>query len=190
MTRRLDHTTRQSIAKKMRGGMRPEVLAREYGVSVRTVYRCAQFMRQLQIERGSRTETVVCRVSPAELALFDERLRAAGLDNRSEALRSVIRSVGGMAAPDAELAEALHAMKAALNRVGNNVSQIARRMNAAKNRGQALPFSETDHAEIRHLAGMVLDFADEIALMAQGRRNTLELTLSDELKALARRKGL
>jgi hypothetical protein len=37
---------------------------------------------------------------------------------------------------------------------------------------------------------MVLDFADEIALMAQGRRNTLELTLSDELKALTRRKGL
>jgi hypothetical protein len=63
-------------------------------------------------------------------------------------------------------------------------------MNAAKNRGQALPFSERDHAEIRHLGGMVLDFADEIALMAQGRRNTLELTLSDELKALARRKGL
>jgi len=41
MTRRLDHTTRQSIAKKMRSGVRPEVLAREYGVSVHTVYRCA-----------------------------------------------------------------------------------------------------------------------------------------------------
>jgi len=147
-------------------------------------------MRQLQIERGSRTETVVCRVSPAELALFDERLRATGLHNRSAALRTVIQSVGGMAAPDAELAEALNAMKAALNRVGNNVSQIARRMNDAKNRGQALPFHEMEHAEIRHLAGMVLDFADEIALMARSRRSTLELTISNELKTLARRKGL
>lgn len=95
--------------------------------------------------------------------------------------------VPGMAAPDAELAEALHAMKGALNRVGNNVSQIAKRMNDAKNRGQSLPFSETDHAEIRHLAGMVLDFADEVALMADGRRSTLELKISDEPRKLAKR---
>ena len=187
MTRRLDHTTRQSIAKKMREGVRPDVLAREYGVTVRTVYRCAQFMREIQIERGSRTETVVCRVSPADLALFDEKLKEAGVRNRSEALRNVIRNVGGMAAPDAELAEALLAMKGALNKVGNNVSQIARRMNDAKNRGQALPFSETDHTEIRHLAGMVLDFADEIALMADGRRSLLELKIANELKTLAKR---
>ena len=130
---------------------------------------------------------MVCRVSPADLALFYEKLKEAGVRNRSEALRNVIRNVGGMAAPDAELAEALHAMKGALNKVGNNVSQIARRMNDAKNRGQSLPFSETGHAEIRHLAGMVLDFADEVALMADGRRSSLELKISDELKSLAKR---
>lgn len=56
MTRRLYHTTRQSIAKKMHEGSRPQVLAREYGVTVRTVYRCAQFMREIQIERGTRTQ--------------------------------------------------------------------------------------------------------------------------------------
>ncbi|MCG6902675.1 MAG: hypothetical protein LJE68_08340 [Rhodobacter sp.] len=187
MTRRLDHTTRQSIAKKVREGVRPEVLARDYGVTVRTVYRCAQLMRQIQTERGSRTETVVCRVSPADLALFDAKLKDAGIRNRSEALRNVIRNTGGMAAPDAELAEALHAMKGALNRVGNNVSQIARRMNDAKNRGQPLPLSEEDHTAIRHLSGLVLDFADEIALMAEGRRNNLELEISDQLKRLAER---
>lgn len=74
-----------------------------------------------------------------------------------------------MAAPDAELAESLHAMKGALNKAGNTVSQIAKQMNDAKNRGQPLPFSEADHAGTRHLAGMVLDFADEVALMADGR---------------------
>lgn len=187
MARKLDHTTRQTIAKKVREGVRPELLAREYGVTVRTVYRCAQFMREMQAERESRTKTVVCRVSPADLALFDEKLSEAGIRNRSAALRNVIRNVGGMAAPDAELAEALLTMKGALNRVGNNVSQIARRMNDAKNRGQNLPFNETDHAEIRHLAGMVLDFADAVALMAEGRRRTLELEIADELKDLAKR---
>lgn len=185
MGRKLDHTTRQSIAKKLREGVRAELLAREYGVTVRTVYRCAQLMRQIQIERGSRTETVVCRVSPADLALFDEKLKSVGIRNRSEALRSVIRSIGGMATPDMELAEALHSMKAALNKTGGNISQIARRMNDAKNRGYPLPFNEEDHTAIRHLSGMVLDFADEVAQMADGRRNTLEVEISEELKRLA-----
>lgn len=60
-------------------------------------------------------------------------------------------------------------------------------MNDAKNRGHSLPFSEKDRVEIRHLAGMVLDFADKVALMADGRRSSLELKISDELKTLAKR---
>lgn len=187
MGRKLDHTTRQSIAKKLREGIRAELLAREYGVTVRTVYRCAQLMRQIQIERGSRTETVVCRVSPADLAMLDKKLKSAGIRNRSEALRSVIRTIGGMATPDTELAEAFHSMKAALDKVGGNISQIARRMNDTKNRGYPLPFTEEDHTAIRHLSGMVLDFADEVAQMADGRRSTLEVEISEELKRLAER---
>lgn len=187
MTRRLDHTTRQSIAKKVREGVRPQVLAREYGVTVRTVYRCAQLMRDIQIERGSRTEVIVCRVSPADLAQFDAKLKEAGIRNRSEALRNVIRNTNGMAMPDAELAEALLSMKGALNKVGNNVTQIAKRMNDAKNQGQALPFAEEDLMEMRHLAGFILDFADEADLMARGRRAALELKISDELKRMAER---
>ena len=176
MTRRLDHTTRQSIAKKVREGARPQVLAREYGVTVRTVYRCAQLMRDIQIERGSRTEVIVCRVSPADLAQFDAKLKEAG-----------IRNTSGMAMPDAELAEALLSMKGALNKVGNNVTQIAKRMNDAKNQGQPLPFAEEDLVEMRHLAGFILDFADEADLMARGRRAALELKISDELKRMAER---
>jgi len=34
---------------------------------------------------------------------------------------------------------------------------------------------------------MVLDFADEITLMAEGRRNNLEFKISDELKKMAER---
>lgn len=165
-TKKLDHTTRQSIAKKFREGVRPQVLAREYGVTVRTVYRCAQLMRDIQIERGSRTEVIVCRVSPADLAQFDAKLKEAGIRNRSEALLS---------------------MKGALNKVGNNVTQIAKRMNDAKNQEQPLPFAEDDLMEMRHLAGFILDFADEADLMARGRRAALELKISDELKRMAKR---
>ncbi|NIZ10969.1 hypothetical protein [Pseudooceanicola sp. HF7] len=185
MAKKLDYTTRQSIAKKVREGVRPAVLAREYGVTVRTIYRCAETMRQIREERNSRTETVVCRVSPADLAIFDEKMKTAGIRNRSEALRNVIRNTNGMALPDAELVEALNSMKGALNKVGNNVTQIAKRMNEAKQRGQPLPFADEDLTAIRHLAGHVLDFADQVRSMAEGRRQRLELTISDELKRLA-----
>ena len=175
MAKKLDHTTRQSIAKKVREGVRPAVLAREYGVTVRTIYRCAETMRQIREERNSRTETVVCRVSPADLAVFDAKLKAAGIRNRSEALRNVIRNTNGMAMPDADLVEALTGMKGALNKVGNNVTQIAKRMNEAKQRGQPLTFSDEDLTAIRHLAGHVLDFAAQVWSMAEGRRENLDL---------------
>jgi len=187
MTKKLDHTTRQSIAKKIREGVRPQVLAREYGVTVRTVYRCAEVMQEIQIERGSRTEVIVCRVSPADLAQFDAKLKEAGIRNRSEALRNVIRNTNGMAMPDAELAEALTGMKGALNKVGNNVVQIAKRMNEARNMGRPVPFKEEDLIEVRHLAGFILDFADQADLMARGRSATLELKISDELRRMAER---
>ena len=167
MAKKLDHTTRQSIAKKVREGVRPQVLAREYGVTVRTV--------------------IVCRVSPADLAQFDAKLKEAGIRNRSEALRNVIRNTNGMAMPDAELAEALTGMKGALNKVGNNVVQIAKRMNEARNMGRPVPFKEADLIEVRHLAGFILDFADQADLMARGRSATLELKISDELKRMAER---
>jgi len=54
MIRRLDPRPGASIAKKMHEGVCPEVLARAYGVSVRKGYRCAQFIREIQIERGIR----------------------------------------------------------------------------------------------------------------------------------------
>lgn len=187
MARRLDHATRQSIAKKVREGVRPAVLAREYGVTVRTVYRCAETMRQIQVERDSRTEVVVCRVSPADLAVFDAKLKKAGIRNRSEALRNVMRNTNGMAMPDAEMVEALTGMKGALNKVGNNVTQIAKRMNEAKNKGQPVLFDDEDLTAIRHLAGQVLDFADQVWSMAEGRRERLDLEISDELKRLAER---
>ena len=144
-------------------------------------------MRAIQTERGSRTEVVVCRVSPADLAQFDTKLKEAGIRNRSEALRNVIRNIGGMAMPDAALAEALLSMKGALNKVGNNVTQIAKRMNDAKNRGQTLPFAEEELMEMRHLARFILDFADEADLMARGRRAALEVKISEELKRMAER---
>ena len=187
MPRKIDHAARYAIAKRLRAGVRPQVLAREYGVTVRTIYRCDQVIREVREERGVREAVVVCRVSKAELEAFDAKLRAAGVGNRSEALRNLIRATGGIAVPDAELARALHEARASLNRVGNNVSQIAKRMNDAKNRGQHQSIDEDDLRSIRHLAGYVLGLADDLALMKEGRDTDLRQEVSAELARLAER---
>ncbi len=43
--------------------------------------------------------------------------------------------------PDEDMADALRALSAALNRVGNNVNQVARRLNEAKLKGARLPYT-------------------------------------------------
>ncbi len=67
MPRKIDHAARYAIAKRLRAGVRPQVLAREYGVTVRTIYRCDQVIREVREERGVHEEVIVCRVSKAEL---------------------------------------------------------------------------------------------------------------------------
>lgn len=54
------------------------------------------------------------------------------------------------------------AISAALNRVGNNVNQVARRLNEAKLKGERLPQTPASHTEIRDLAVLVFDMADQI----------------------------
>lgn len=58
-------------------------------------------------------------------------------------------------------------------------------MNEAKQRGQPLPFADEDLTAIRHLAGQVLSFADQVWSMAEGRRENLDLKISEELRQLA-----
>ena len=187
MSRKIDHAARYAIARRLREGVRAQVLAREYGVTVRTIYRCDQLIREIREERGVREEVIVCRVSKAELEAFDAKLAAAGVRNRSEAMRNLIRATNGIAVPDAEMAEALHDVKTALNRVGNNVTQIAKRMNDAKNRGQHQSVNEDDLKSIRHLAGFVLRLAGNLDLMKRGQEADLAQEVSEELARLAAR---
>ena len=86
--------------------------------------------------------------------------------------------------PDESTAEELRSMSAALNRVGNNVNQVARRLNEAKLRGEPLPYTAASHAEIRDLAGLVFDMADQIQEMSRARRAVLELEISAALEGL------
>lgn len=185
MPRKIDHTTRLSIAKKLRDGVHPSVLAHEYGVSKRTIYRSAQLVREIRKETNGRTRTVVCRMSPKELAAFDAKLAEYGIRSRSEGLRNVARNTNGVAVPDAELRDALLGFRTALNRCGSNVVQIAKRLNEARNQGYPPVVTDEDLTAVRHLGAMILDFADEIWLLAEGRQKNIELKISEELRRMA-----
>lgn len=187
MPKKIDQAARYAIAKRLREGVRAQVLAREYGVTVRTIYRCDQLIREVREERGVREEVIVCRVSKAELEAFDAKLAAAGVRNRSEAMRNLIRNTNGIAVPNAGLAVALHNARAALNKVGGNVTQIAKRMNDAKNRGQHQSVNEDDLQSIRHLAVYIRRFANELDLMKRGQEADFALEVSEELARLAKR---
>jgi hypothetical protein len=60
--------------------------------------------------------------------------------------------------------------------VGNNVTQIAKRLNEARLRGIAPVFGVHSLEQVQALAAFVLDFADEVDLLA--RRRTAHLTLT------------
>jgi hypothetical protein len=82
------------------------------------------------------------------------------------------------------MTDELRGLSAALNRVGNNVNQVARRLNEAKRKGDRLPYTPTSHAEIRDLAVLVFDMADQIQEMFRARRRTLDLEVTKALAGL------
>jgi hypothetical protein len=117
------------------------------------------------------------------LTKFERR----GIAHRSDAMRCLLLAVDDLLRPDEAMTEELRAMSAALNRVGNNVNQVARRLNEAKVRGERLPYTAASHNEIRELAGFVFDMADQIQEMFRARRRALDLEVTKALAGLVQR---
>jgi hypothetical protein len=87
--------------------------------------------------------------------------------------------------PDEHLSGELASFRAALNRVGNNITQIARRMNEAKKRGLPPPWSNRQYEEIRALAGTILEMGDQIDLLVRRRNSAMAVTVDDVLREFA-----
>ena len=67
-----------------------------------------------------------------------------------------------------------------------NLQQAERRLNEAKLKGERLPYTPASHAEIRDLAVLVFDIADQIQEMFRARRRALDLEVTKALAGLAR----
>ncbi len=184
--RRLTETERLNIAQERLQGVAAGDLATRYGVSLKSVYNAANHAADRQTANGSRPKVIGVRVSPKELQRFDAALSRHGVVHRSDALRCLILAADDILRPDEGMADELRSLSAALNRVGNNVNQVARRLNEAKIKGERLPYTAASHAEIRDLAALVFDMADQIQEMFRGRRRVLDLEVTKALVGLAR----
>ena len=182
-TRRLLPQERFSIAREYEKGVPAKALAARHGVSTRTIHYTVRSVRHAKTANQSRTRTIGARVTEDELAAFDQVLKRYGIENRNDGLRALMHAADGLFVTDAELKDELHSHRVALNRIGNNISQIAKRLNEAKLKGLKPPIHQDDMTQIRGLAGMVMTFGDQLQGMILQRRDGLALRVSDALRA-------
>lgn len=180
--RRLTPAERQEIVRERHKGVTHKDLAERFGVSERTVYYTLRTEKDRQRDTRIRTKQVSVTLTPEELQGFDQVLARHGIVSRSAGVRCLIQSANGIFQPDPHLAGELRSFRAALNRVGNNVTQIAKRLNEARAKGIAPVFGERSLAQLRLLSGFVLDFADQVDALARRRVSHVTLEAHNALK--------
>lgn len=183
--RRLSRDDRLAIVRESGKGVSTKALAAKFGVTERAIYYTVRTEKERRRESSHRSKVITVTVTPEEAQAFDALLGRHGIANRSEGLRRLIQASNGIFAPDEHLISELHGFRAALNRVGNNVTQIAKRMNEANNKGLRPPFGQASLQQMRSLAGFVLDFADQVHLLARRRTDAVSLKVDRALKGLA-----
>ena len=184
-SRRLTDQERLQIVRERAKGVAVRDLAIALNVSPKTIYNVLSHGRSAVSANDSRTRVLTMRVSERDLRGFDAALSQHGIAHRSDAMRCLILAADDILRPDDRMTEELRALSAALNRVGNNVNQIARRLNEAKLKGERLPYTPASHAEIRDLAVLVFELADQIHEMFRARRRALDLEVTKALAGLA-----
>lgn len=188
-SRRLTDQERRQIVRERAKGVSVSAISAALKVSPKTVYNVLSRGRSAVSANDSRTRVLTMRVTDRDLRGFDAALARRGIAHRSDAMRCLMLAADDLLRPDEGMTDELKGMSAALNRVGNNVNQVARRLNEAKLKGERLPYTPASHAEIRDLAVLVFDMADQIQEMFRARRRELDLEVSRALAGLARQEA-
>ncbi|MGH1416708.1 MAG: hypothetical protein ACRBB0_24680 [Pelagimonas sp.] len=171
--KRLTQNQRFAIVRKRAEGVPIKDLAREFGVTTRSIFYTLKTDQSRKLDARVRSELVNVRLSPKELASFDSVLTRYDIASRAEGLRRLIYASNDLFVPDDELANQMQGLSASLNRTGNNINQIAQRLNEAKRQEKTPPYGNSAHGQVRALAGLIFDIADQVQDMAQRRRSAL-----------------
>ena len=185
-SRRLTDQERLQIVRERAKGFAVRDLATALKVSPKTVYNVLSHGRSAVSANDSRTRVLTMRVTERDLRGFDAALSRRGIAHRSDALRCLMLAADDLLRPDDGMTDELRGLSAALNRVGNNVNQVARRLNEARLKGERLSYTPASHAEIRDLAVLVFEMADQIQEMFRARRRALDLEVTKALAGLVR----
>lgn len=172
--RRLTEAQRREIAHDRAKGVPAQALAARFGVSRKTIERTVARHRDGPPVARPPGRTLGVWVSDQDLRAFDAVISRHGL-SRSDAMKRMMRVVGDVFTDDDDRLEAVQALSAAINRIGNNVNQIARACNEARRQGQPLPYTAQAHAEVQEALKVVFAAADQMQQLAQGRRARLSL---------------
>jgi len=185
--KRLTEAERTEIVREAAEGVSTSELAARFGVTPRAIQYTLRSDAERQRDAAIPVAAVSVKVTPEELAAFDDLLAAAGIETRSDGLRRLLQAAGGVFVPDAQLAAEMTRYRAALNEAGNGVAQIAKRMTEANRAGQGAgpEFSELRLAQMRGLARFILDSADEIDLLVRRRRDAMQLEATAALREFA-----
>ncbi|UWR24642.1 helix-turn-helix domain-containing protein [Sulfitobacter sp. S190] len=186
-SKRLTEAERMEIVREAAEGVSSAELAARFGVTPRAVQYTLKADAERQSDTAVATAAVSLKVTPKELAAFDEVLASAGIETRSEGLRRLMQAAGGAFVPDTQLAAEMERYRASLNEVGGSVAQIAKQMTRANRSGQGAgqEFSELRLAQMRGLARFILDAADEIDLLVRRRRDAMQLMAVEALREFA-----
>ena len=182
--RRLSDLERLEIVRETRKGVSAQVLGKRFGVTPRTIQYTVRREKLRKRDSGIRTAQIGTTVTPEELRDFEALLGRHGITSRSDGMRRLVQAANGVFQPDEHLADELKAFRAALNRVGNNVTQIAKRMNEANNKGMRPSFGPSSLGQMRSLAGFVLDFADQVDLLTRRRTDGISILVNEAMKEL------
>ena len=182
---RLTANQRFAIVRAHEKGTSVQSLAQDYGVSSRAVYYTLRSDKERRKDSHVLTRQISVRLTESELEAFDTLVHRHGIGKRTDALRRLIQIADDLFVPDDDMGDALHGVSASLNRIGNNVSQIAKRMNEANVKGMRPPFPDQSYDQMRSLAGFVFEMGDQVQQMVERRRAGLSVRVSATLKELA-----
>ena len=182
--RRLSDLERLEIVRETRKAVSAQVLGKRFGVTPRTIQYTVRREKLRKRDSGIRTAQIGTTVTPEGLRDFEALLGRHGIASRSDGMRRLIQAANGVFQPDEHLADELKGFRAALNRVGNNVTQIAKRMNEANNKGMRPSFGPSSLGQMRSLAGFVLDFADQVDLLTRRRTDGISILVNEAMKEL------
>ena len=135
-------------------------LAREFGVTTRSIFNTLKADQSRKLCGRVRSELVNVRLTPEELASFGAVLTRYDIASRAEGLRRLIHASNDLFVSNNELVNQMQGLSPSLNLTGNNINQIAQRLNEVKHQGKTPPYGNSAYGQMYALAGQIFDIAD------------------------------